>query len=80
MEAFIGAYWVLFNTTHLAPPNGFVLIGLGRDAFDVSVCTALAIARTSQQDVRCEMPEGYFHSLAAHELSETAISLDARKE
>jgi hypothetical protein len=44
------------------------------------VCTAFGIARTSKQDVRCEMLEGYFHALAAHELSETAVSPDGGKE
>jgi len=58
----------------------FVRIGLGRDAADVSVYTAFGIARTFKQDVRCEMLEGYFHALTAHELSETAVSLDASKE
>ena len=80
LEAFIGRYLALFDATRSAPPNGLVRIGLGRDAADVLVCTVFGFARTSKQDVRCEMLEGYFHALTAHELSETAISLDASKE
>ena len=41
--------WVLFDATRLAPPNGLVRIGLGRDAADVSVCNAFGIARTLKQ-------------------------------
>ena len=41
-------YWVL-HATRLAPPNGLVRIGLGRDAADVSVCNAFGIARSLRQ-------------------------------
>jgi hypothetical protein len=57
-----------------------LLVLLGRDAADVSVCTAFGIARLSKQEVRCEAVEDTFHALTEHELGETAISLEASKE
>lgn len=77
-EAFIGGYWVLFDATRLAAPNGLVRIGSGRDAADVSVCTAFGLARPAAQEVVCEFPEGEFQPLTEDEMNSIAISLDAR--
>lgn len=74
-------HWVLFDATRLTPLNGLVRIGLGRDAADVSVCTALGAVTTSMQDVRCEIVESRsFRPLTQYDLNETAISLDAGQE
>ena len=78
VEAFIGGHWILFDATRLTPLNGLVRIGLGRDAADVSVCTAFGVVQTAGQNVRCELVEsGSFRPLTPHDLSETAVSLDA---
>lgn len=76
-EAYIGDCWVLFDATRLASPNGLVRIGSGRDAADVSVCTVFGIARTIEQDVKCEVIEPNFEALTEEQLRQTAISLDA---
>lgn len=73
-EAFIGDCWVLFDATRLASPNGLVQIGSGRDAADVSVCTAFGIARSTSQRVSCEVIEGTFEPLTEDKLHQTAIS------
>lgn len=75
-EAYIGNCWVLFDATRLASPNGLVRIGLGRDAADVSVCTAFGLARSVSQEVSCEVTEGTFIPLTEEELHQTAICLD----
>jgi len=75
-EAYIGNCWVLFDATRLASPNGLVRIGSGRDAADVALCTVFGIARTLEQDVRCEAMDD-FSPLTENQLRETAISLDA---
>lgn len=38
-EAYLGDRWYLFDATRLAPREGFIRIGTGRDAADVSVAT-----------------------------------------
>lgn len=76
-EAYIGDCWVLFDATRLASPNGLVRIGSGRDAADVSVCTVFGLARTLEQEVKCEVAGDGFQPLTEDELRQTAISLDA---
>ena len=39
VETFLGGRWYAFDPTGLAPPMGFVRIGTGRDAADVSFAT-----------------------------------------
>lgn len=54
-EAFIGGYWVLFDPTELSTPDGLVCIGTGRDAADVSVCTAFGTLYPGKYEIRCEV-------------------------
>lgn len=75
-EAYIGGHWILFDATRLAPPNGLVRIGSGRDAADVAVCTAFGIAMPQKQTVTCEVLDSNFKPLTEEELSTTAVSLD----
>lgn len=74
-EAYIGDCWVLFDATALAPPNGLVRIGTGRDAADVAVCTIFGFAQPVAQDVNCKLMSGAFVPLAKEDLKHTAISL-----
>jgi transglutaminase-like putative cysteine protease len=79
-EAFIGGYWILFDATRLVPANALVRIGSGRDAADVSLCTAFGILRTLRQEVKCQVhDEKLFHPLSEEELSGTAVSLDVKQ-
>lgn len=75
-EAFIGGRWILFDPTKLASPNGLVRIGFGRDATDVSVCTAFGIARTNAQQVGCEVLEDHFEAVSEDQLQTLSVSLD----
>jgi len=77
-EAFIGGSWVLFDATRLAPLNGLVSIGAGRDAADVSVCTVFGNARVGRQSVACEVITAPFALLTAEQLAEVAVSLEAQ--
>ena len=43
-EAWLGEDWYLFDATRLAPTSGFVRIGAGRDAADVSFATLFGAA------------------------------------
>ena len=46
-EAWLGDDWYLFDATKLAPVSGFVRIGAGRDAADVSFATLFGAAGSS---------------------------------
>ena len=43
-EAYLGDHWYLFDATRLAPLEGLVRIGMGRDAADVSFATIIGAA------------------------------------
>jgi transglutaminase-like putative cysteine protease len=43
-EAYLDGRWYLFDATKLAPVNGFVRIGTGRDAADASFATLVGAA------------------------------------
>jgi transglutaminase-like putative cysteine protease len=43
-EAYLGARWYLFDATRMAPVEGFVRIGTGRDAADASFATIIGEA------------------------------------
>lgn len=36
-EAYLSGYWIIFDATKMAPLNGFVRIGMGRDAADTAI-------------------------------------------
>jgi len=46
-EVWLGEGWYLFDATHLAPVGGFVRIGTGRDAADVSFATIIGSASST---------------------------------
>jgi transglutaminase-like putative cysteine protease len=53
-EAYLGARWYLFDATRMAPIDGFVRIGTGRDAADVSFATIIGEATLSNIAVFAE--------------------------
>jgi transglutaminase-like putative cysteine protease len=60
-EAYLGDHWYLFDATRLAPVEGLVRIGMGRDAADVPFATIIgaAILRNkivSAQELTEEIP------------------------
>ena len=50
-EAYLDRRWFLFDATRLAPVGGFVRIGTGRDAADVSFSTIRGSATSSELEV-----------------------------
>ncbi len=66
VEVFLWGGWYIFDPSHTAIPMGFVRLGTGRDAADVSFATIFGAVRstapriqvTALQDAqgRCEMP------------------------
>ena len=47
-EAYLGGRWYLFDPTRLAPQNGIIRIGTGRDAADVSFATIFGSVQMDQ--------------------------------
>ena len=75
-EAYIGGYWILLDATRLAPLNGFVQIGRGRDAADVSVCTIFGVMTApGRYEISVEAPQD-FKPFTEEQALKTAISLD----
>jgi len=53
-EAYLGSRWYLFDATRMAPVEGFVRIGTGRDAADASFATIIGTATLAYMAVWAE--------------------------
>lgn len=53
-EAYLGDRWYLFDPTRLAPCNGLIRIGIGRDAADVAFATIFGNVQMDYKDVFVE--------------------------
>ncbi|CAA9892457.1 conserved hypothetical protein [Candidatus Methylobacter favarea] len=53
-EAYLGSRWYLFDATHMAPVEGLVRIGTGRDAADASFATIIGSATLTHMAVWAE--------------------------
>jgi len=53
-EAYLGDHWYLFDATRLAPVEGLVRIGMGRDAADVPFATIIGAATLKNKVVSAE--------------------------
>jgi len=53
-EAYLGDRWYIFDATRLAPRNGLIRIGTGRDAADVSIATIFGAAEMEQMNIFVE--------------------------
>ncbi len=53
-EAYLGSRWYLFDATRMAPVEGFVRIGTGRDAADASFATIIGEAMLTTMAVWAE--------------------------
>ncbi|XWK86479.1 MAG: transglutaminase family protein [Phormidium sp.] len=50
-EAYLGDRWYLFDATNLAPKEGFIRVGTGRDAADVSVATIFGSVKLEEMKI-----------------------------
>lgn len=53
-EAYLGSRWYLFDATRMAPKNGLVRIGTGRDAADASFANIIGAATLKRMNVSAE--------------------------
>lgn len=76
-ECYLGGHWVIFDATRLAPLNGLVRIGTGRDAADAAVASIFGRVRTTSMTVNCELAAGQtFVPLGRQQVSRKGVSLD----
>jgi hypothetical protein len=76
-EAYLGGRWVLFDATRLAPLNGLVRIGSGRDAADAAVATIFGSVSTKSTSVECRLGEGQtFLPFERPDLNKSAVALE----
>jgi len=77
-ETWIGGKWIFWDATGLASPDGVVRIGTGRDAADVSVCTAFGGLQLQSQTVICEVLDEGYKKMTPEEMREVVISLESQ--
>ena len=65
-EAYLGDRWYLFDATRLAPRNGLIKIGTGRDAADTAFATIFGDVEMTQMNVYVECLE----TVSDHDSSE----------
>ena len=58
IEAYLDGQWYLFDPTRLAPIQGLVRIGVGRDAADVAFSTLYGSAKMLSKDVWAKLSDG----------------------
>lgn len=78
-ECFVGGRWMVFDATRLAPLNGLVRIGTGRDAADAAVASTFGRVQCQVMRVGCELaPDQKFKPLRRQQLTRQGVSLEAR--
>ena len=56
-EAYLGDRWYLFDATRLAPTNGLVRIGTGKDAAEVAFATVFGAVQLKEMNVYIELEQ-----------------------
>jgi transglutaminase-like putative cysteine protease len=74
-EAYLGDRWYLFDATRLAPIDGIIRIGIGRDAADVSFGTLFGEVRMDRMNVFVEAAGDSSHPDSERENSDAACRL-----
>lgn len=75
-ECFVGGQWLLFDATKLAPLNGLVRIGTGRDAADSAVASIFGRVQGTVMNVDCQLAPGQsFEPLGRAQLERNGLSL-----
>ncbi|PTY06794.1 transglutaminase family protein [Verrucomicrobia bacterium LW23] len=79
-EAYIGGQWLIFDATRLAPLNGLVRIGTGRDAADTAIGTIFGRMKLESISVMNDLAPGQENSykpITREDLEVNAVSLDS---
>ena len=74
-EAYIGGNWMVFDPTMLAPLNGLVKIGTGRDAADVALGTIYGNLSFKSMEVTSQVMDEGFRPLFFEDLENQGVCL-----
>lgn len=74
-EAYLGGRWVVFDPTQLAPLNGLIRVGTGRDAADTSVATTFGNVSFMSMEVSNQVQDEAFQPWYLMELKERGVCL-----
>lgn len=74
-EAYLGDRWYVFDATRLAPQNGLVRIGVGRDAADTPFASIFGVAEMKTMTLSVETVEDQAASQDRPEYTTSAIAL-----
>lgn len=74
-EAYLGGKWIVFDPTELAPLNGLVKIGTGRDATDISVANIFGNTSLNSMEVINEVQDKNFYPLFMKDLKDRGVAL-----
>jgi transglutaminase-like putative cysteine protease len=75
-EAFIGGQWLIFDATKLAPLNGLVKIGTGRDAADAAVASIFGSVSSTGISVSCQLADNEAFTPFTTDESNKGLSFD----
>lgn len=73
IEVFLGGKWISFDPSRLAPLNGLIRIGTGRDAADVSVATIYGNVGFKNLKVLSEVQQGIFRAIYMKDIVEEGL-------
>ena len=77
-ECYVGGRWLVFDATRLAPLNGLVRIGVGRDAADAAVASTFGRVQCTTMKIDCQLAPGQkFTPMAHKDKRRKGISLEA---
>ncbi len=74
-EVYLGGKWIVFDPTKLAPLNGLIKIGTGRDATDVAVASMYGNVQFTSMEVSCQVQDDHFQPLFLKDLEHRGLSL-----
>jgi len=76
-ESYIGGKWMVFDATRLAPLNGLVRIGTGRDAAEAAVASIFGRVQLKSMQVNCQLAPGQnFQPVGPQQLVNQGVSLE----
>jgi transglutaminase-like putative cysteine protease len=73
-EAYLGGKWILCDATKLAPLNGLIKIGSGRDAADTALANIFGDIMLDYVQVSCELAEEGFTPYFYHDGQQQGIT------
>lgn len=78
-ETWVGGRWLLWDPTELTLPDKVMRIGTGRDAADVSVCTAFGRLKLQDLVVSCEVLDPPLKKIRVRDMQDIVVCHDLKR-